>query len=112
MAITFDANRKIFTNSYKTNNLSDAEADAKGYLLHLYYGARAKGTYGLPVYAMHGPRFLRESVCGKEWTVAYSLDALPQEYPSLGTGDCRGVCVEYREQQIEQSAVIRRLISL
>ena len=65
------------------------QADANGYLLHLYYGARTKGSMNyLLCYADHGFSG-NPYVAGMDRT--YSLDALPQEYPSLGTGDYRGV---------------------
>ena len=88
MAITFDANRKIFTIHTKQTTYQ-MQADANGYLLHLYYGARTKGSMNyLLCYADHGFSG-NPYVAGMDRT--YSLDALPQEYPSLGTGDYRGV---------------------
>lgn len=54
MAITFDANRKIFTIHTKQTTYQ-MQADANGYLLHLYYGARTKGSMNyLLCYADHG----------------------------------------------------------
>lgn len=86
MAITFDANRKIFTIHTKQTTYQ-MQADANGYLLHLYYGARTKGSMNyLLCYADHGFSG-NPYVAGMDRT--YSLDALPQEYPSLGTGDFR-----------------------
>ena len=62
-----------------------------GYLLHLYYGVRAKGTMDyLLCYADHGFSG-NPYAAGMDRT--YSLDALPQEYPSLGTGDCRNIAL-------------------
>lgn len=88
MAISFDANRKIFTIHTKQTTYQ-MQADANGYLLHLYYGARTKGSMNyLLCYADHGFSG-NPYVAGMDRT--YSLDALPQEYPSLGTGDYRGV---------------------
>ena len=53
MAIIFDANRKIFTIHTK-HTTYQMQADAKGYLLHLYYGVRVKGTMDyLLCYADH-----------------------------------------------------------
>lgn len=67
------------------------QADAKGYLLHLYYGVRVKGTMDyLLCYADHGFSG-NPYAAGMDRT--YSLDALPQEYPSLGTGDCRNIAL-------------------
>ena len=64
MAITFNETTRIFTLT-TAHTTYQMQADAQGYLLHLYYGARTAGE------------------------MDYSLDALPQEYPSLGTGDFR-----------------------
>ena len=90
MAIIFDANRKIFTIHTK-HTTYQMQADAKGYLLHLYYGVRVKGTMDyLLCYADHGFSG-NPYVAGMDRT--YSLDALPQEYPSLGTGDCRNIAL-------------------
>ena len=61
MAITFDANRKIFTIHTKQTTYQ-MQADANGYLLHLYYGARTKGSMN---YLLCGSRFFRESICGR-----------------------------------------------
>ena len=67
------------------------QADAKGYLLHLYYGARTAGEMDyLLNYADRGFSGNPDSA-GSDRT--YSLDALPQEYPSLGTGDFRNYAV-------------------
>ena len=90
MAIIFDANRKIFTIHTK-HTTYQMQADAKGYLLHLYYGVRVKGTMDyLLCYADHGFSG-NPYAAGMDRT--YSLDALPQEYPSLGTGDCRNIAL-------------------
>ena len=78
MAISFDANRKIFTIHTKQTTYQ-MQADANGYLLHLYYGARTKGSMNyLLCYADHGFSG-NPYVAGMDRT--YSLDALPQEYP-------------------------------
>ena len=90
MAIIFDANQKIFTIHTK-HTTYQMQADAKGYLLHLYYGVRVKGTMDyLLCYADHGFSG-NPYAAGMDRT--YSLDALPQEYPSLGTGDYRGIAL-------------------
>ena len=34
----------------------------------------------------------------------YSLDALPQEYPSLGTGDYRNIALNIKNEKGEESA--------
>lgn len=87
MAIIFDENKRIFTLHTKHTSYQ-MQADSYGYLLHLYYGARIKGTMEhLLYYADHGFSG-NPYAAGTDRT--YSLDALPQEYPALGTGDYRG----------------------
>ncbi len=86
MPIIFDESKKIFTLHTK-HTTYQMQADPYGYLLHLYYGASNTGSMDyLLTYADRGfsgnPYEL-----GNDRT--YSLDALPQEYPSLGTGDYR-----------------------
>ncbi|WP_294897780.1 alpha-galactosidase [uncultured Eubacterium sp.] len=91
MAIIFDADRKIFTIHTK-HTTYQMMADAKGYLLHLYYGPRTKGNMDyLLCYADHG---FSGSPYAAGMDRTYSLDALPQEYPSLGTGDYRNYALD------------------
>lgn len=61
--------------------------DRYGYLLHLYYGAKNNGFMDyLLTYADRGFSG-NPYAAGNDRT--YSLDMLPQEYPTLGTGDYR-----------------------
>lgn len=86
MAITFNETTRIFTLT-TAHTTYQMQADAQGYLLHLYYGARTAGEMDyLLNYGDRGFSGNPNSV-GSDRT--YSLDALPQEYPSLGTGDFR-----------------------
>ena len=86
MAITFNEITRIFTLT-TAHTTYQMQADAQGYLLHLYYGARTAGEMDyLLNYGDRGFSGNPNSV-GSDRT--YSLDALPQEYPSLGTGDFR-----------------------
>ena len=90
MAITFNETTRIFTLT-TAHTTYQMQADAKGYLLHLYYGARTAGEMDyLLNYADRGFSGNPDSA-GSDRT--YSLDALPQEYPSLGTGDFRNYAV-------------------
>lgn len=86
MAVLYNPNKKIFTLHTK-NTTYQMMVDQHGYLLHLYYGAANSGLmdYAL-VYADRGFSG-NPYVAGDDRT--YSLDALPQEYPTLGTGDYR-----------------------
>lgn len=86
MAVTYDTQNNIFT-LHTTNTTYQMKADSYGYLLHLYYGPRTMGNMEyLLTYVKHG-------LSGNPYAVgmnrAYSLDVLPQEYPTLGTGDYR-----------------------
>lgn len=86
MAILFDLNRRIFTLNTR-NTTYQMKTDEHGYLLHVYYGTRVHGSMDyLITYADRG-------FSGNPYVAggdrSYSLDALPQEYPSIGTGDYR-----------------------
>lgn len=86
MAITFNETTRIFTLT-TAHTTYQMQADAQGYLLHLYYGARTVGE--MDYLLNYGDRGFsgNPNSAGNDRT--YSLDALPQEYPSLGTGDFR-----------------------
>ena len=86
MAITFNETTRIFTltTAHTTNQM---QADAQGYLLHLYYGARTAGE--MDYLLNYGDRGFSGNPNSAGNNRTYSLDALPQEYPSLGTGDFR-----------------------
>lgn len=86
MAITFNETTRIFTLT-TARTTYQMQADAQGYLLHLYYGARTAGE--MDYLLNYGDRGFsgNPNSAGNDRT--YSLDALPQEYPSLGTGDFR-----------------------
>lgn len=86
MAIIYNPNKKIFS-LHTQNTTYQMMVDQYGYLLHLYYGPKNNGLmdYAL-VYADRGFSG-NPYVAGNDRT--YSLDTLPQEYPTLGTGDYR-----------------------
>ena len=93
MAIIYERKTHFFT-VHTEHSTYQMKVDAFGYLLHLYYGGRIPGSmesvpsmdYLLTYYdrGFSG----NPSAAGLDRT--YSLDVLPQEYPSLGTGDFRG----------------------
>lgn len=86
MSIIYDSNKKIFSLHTK-NTTYQMMVDQHEYLLHLYYGSSNSGLMDyLLVYTDRG--FSGSPyVAGNDRT--YSLDILPQEYPTLGTGDYR-----------------------
>ncbi|MBO5522193.1 MAG: alpha-galactosidase [Roseburia sp.] len=86
MAVVYNPNKRIFSLHTK-HTTYQMMVDRYGYLLHLYYGAANKGLmdYAL-AYADRGYSG-QPYEAGNDRT--YSLDTLPQEYPTLGTGDYR-----------------------
>lgn len=86
MSIIYNPNKKIFSLHTK-NTTYQMLADRHGYLLHLYYGAKNNGF--MDYMLMYADRGFSGNpyVAGNDRT--YSLDTLPQEYPTLGTGDYR-----------------------
>ena len=86
MAITINETTRIFTLT-TAHTTYQMQADAQGYLLHLYYGARTAGE--MDYLLNYGDRGFSGNPNSAGSDRTYSLDALPQEYPSLGTGDFR-----------------------
>ena len=86
MAITFNETTRIFTLT-TAHTTYQMQADAQWYLLHLYYGARTAGE--MDYLLNYGDRGFSGNPNSAGSDRTYSLDALPQEYPSLGTGDFR-----------------------
>ena len=86
MSISFNQNKNIFTLHTK-NTTYQMQVDKYGYLLHLYYGARNIG------FADDMLTFADRGFSGNPYAAGndktYSLDTLPQEYPTLGSGDYR-----------------------
>lgn len=86
MAISYQHKNHIFTLDTK-HTTYQMKVDDFGFLLHLYYGAKASGNmdYLLTYYdrGFSGNPF----DVGSDRT--YSMDALPREYPGIGTGDFR-----------------------
>ncbi len=86
MAIMIDSKENTFTLHTK-NTTYQMKADAYGVLLHLYYGARTEGSME---YLLN---YVDRGFSGNPYDAGadrtYSLDVLPQEYPSFGTGDYR-----------------------
>ena len=86
MAINYQAENHIFTLNTE-HTTYQMQVDQYGFLLHLYYGAKISGNMDyLLTYYDRGfsgnPADVRDDR-------TYSMDALPQEYPVMGTGDYR-----------------------
>lgn len=90
MGIIFDEKNQTFT-LHTAETTYQMKVDSYGFLLHLYYGRRAEGCMDhLPVYADRG--FSGTPGCaGTDRT--YSLDVMPQEFPTMGAGDLRSTAL-------------------
>ncbi len=93
MAIFYDEYKNTFS-LHTYNTMYQIYVDRLGHLLHLYYGKRTGGSMDyLLTYADRG-------FCGNPYDAetdrTYSLDVLPQEYPTLGTGDYRNIALSVR----------------
>lgn len=91
MGIIYSKSDRTFTIQTK-NTTYQMQVDPYGFLLHLYYGKKTDGScmdYLLTYYdrGFSGNPF----DAGDDRT--YSMDALPQEYPSYGTGDYRSTAL-------------------
>lgn len=86
MGILYDKQKKTITLHTK-NTTYQMQIDRYGFLLHLYYGKRAEGCMDYLL------TFYDRGFSGNPYDAGndktYSMDSLPQEFPSLGTGDYR-----------------------
>lgn len=81
------------------------QVDSYGFLLHLYYGKRINGTMDyLLTYADRG-------FSGNPYDAGnnrmYSMDVLPQEFPSTGNGDFRSPAITVRNEDGSYSCDLR-----
>ncbi len=101
MAILFDPGKKIFS-LHTAHTTYEMQVDALGYLLHLYYGEK---TYSPMDYVLtYADRGFSGNPYAAGMDRTYSLDALPQEYPSLGTGDYRNAALKIKNENDVESA--------
>ncbi len=101
MAILFDPDKKIFS-LHTAHTTYEMQVDALGYLLHLYYGEK---TYSPMDYVLtYADRGFSGNPYAAGMDRTYSLDALPQEYPSLGTGDYRNAALKIKNENGVESA--------
>lgn len=104
MSIIYHPNKRIFSLHTK-NTTYQMMIDKHEYLLHLYYGSSNSGLtdYTL-VYADRGFSG-NPYAAGNDRT--YSLDILPQEYPTLGTGDYRNYALNIENSDGSQCCNLR-----
>lgn len=104
MSIRYNEESSIFTIETKSSTYQ-MQIGKLGNLLHLYYGEKVTGEMGhLIVLADRGFSGNPYSA-GDDRT--YSLDALPQEYPTDGTGDYRTTCLTIKNSDSTYSCDFR-----
>lgn len=86
MAIIYNQDKQIFSLHTK-NTTYQMQVGIYGHLLHLYYGKRTEDC--LDYLLTYYDRGFSGNPYEAGDNRAYSLDALPQEYPVYGTGDYR-----------------------
>ena len=93
MAIIYNPNKKIF-NLHTAHTTYQMQVDPLGYLLHLYYGDKTNSS--MDYVLTYADRGFSGNPYAAGMNRTYSLDALPQEYPSIGTGDYRNIALNIK----------------
>lgn len=96
MAIIYNPNKKIFT-LHTAHTTYQMQVDPLGYLLHLYYGEKTNSS--MDYVLTYADRGFSGNPYAAGMDRTYSLDALPQEYPSLGTGDYRNIALNIKNEK-------------
>lgn len=104
MSILYEKDNKLFTIQTR-NSAYQMKVDCYGFLLHLYYGRKASGNMDYLLY--HSDRGFSGNPYEAGTDKTYSLDTLPQEFPSLGTGDYRSPALILRDKDGSYSCVLR-----
>ncbi len=104
MGIIYDEKERLFT-LHTGNSTYQMKVDPYGFLLHLYYGRRTEGCMD---YLLH---YADRGFSGNPYEAGsdrtYSLDVLPQELPSNGTGDYRSPAVVVKNGDGSYGGVFR-----
>ncbi len=87
------------------HTLYQMKADSEGVLLHLYYGA--KTGCDMDYLVRMADRGFTGNPASRRTQRAYSLDALPQEYPCRGAGDYRASALEVRGENGTRTCELR-----
>lgn len=104
MSIIYNPNKKIFS-LHTRNTTYQMMVDKYGHLLHLYYGAL---NYGLMDYSLvYADRGFSGNPYEAGEDRTYSLDTLPQEYPTLGTGDYRNYALNIENSDGSQCCQLK-----
>lgn len=90
MAVIIDEKQRLFTLHTK-NSTYQMKAEEHGVLLHLYYGKKMDGDLSYLIQKADVGFSGNPNDLGVDRT--FSLDTLPQEFPSCGVGDYRLPCI-------------------
>ncbi|MDD3140487.1 MAG: alpha-galactosidase, partial [Lachnospiraceae bacterium] len=90
MAIEYKKEQGIFS-LHTENSTYQMQVGKFGHLLHLYYGSRVEDDMDYLI------TYFDRGFAGNPYDAdkdrTYSMDSLPQEYPTQGTGDYRTTCL-------------------
>lgn len=104
MAILFQEDERTFTLQTKQTTYQ-MKIDDFGYLLHLYYGGKISGNMDYLLTYYDRGFSANPYDAGSDRT--YSMDALPQEYPTTGTGDYRNSALVVRNHDESECCDLR-----
>lgn len=104
MAIEYKEKQGIFL-LHTLNSTYQIKVGRYGHLLHLYYGSKANDDMDYLL------TYMDRGFSGNPYEAdddrSYSLDSLPQEYPTLGTGDFRPDCLAVKNADGSYSCDLR-----
>lgn len=104
MAVVYDEKERIF--SLQTAHTTyQIKADEYGVLLHLYYGDCVQQNMDYLV--VREPRCFAGNPYELGKDRSYSLDNLPREYPTAGTGDFRNVALVIKNTDNSEACDLR-----
>lgn len=95
MSIEFKKEEGIFTLQTKHTSYQ-LQIGKYGHLLHLYYGSKIDENMDYLLTYMDRGFSGNPYEAGQDRT--YSMDSLPQEYPTQGTGDYRSICMTVKNK--------------
>ncbi len=107
MAIRYNDRERIFTLQTK-NTTYQMKADHYGTLLHLYYGRRVDDE-NMDYLIQYADTGFSPNPYDAGTDRTYSLDLLPQEYPSFGVGDYRNTGLHVQHEDGSRAAELRFL---
>ena len=106
MAIIIDEQRRIFTLQTK-HSTYQIKADAQDVLLHMYYGEKTDNSDKSLLFSRADRGFSGNPYEMGKRDRTYSMDSLPQEYSTFGTGDYRITSLRVQNKDGSQAAELR-----